>query len=76
MDLKRISAELTRRRKELGITQAELAALSNCGTTFIRSVEHGKPSIRLDKLLEVLDALGLELCVEEQDRGTRQRTRA
>lgn len=50
-----------RRRKELGVTQIELAALAGCGPVFIYDLESAKTTLRLDKLLDVLDVLGLEL---------------
>jgi y4mF family transcriptional regulator len=53
------------RRKTLGVTQIELARLAGCGPVFIYALESGKPSLRLDKLLDVLAVLGLELVVAE-----------
>jgi HTH-type transcriptional regulator / antitoxin HipB len=55
-------AEVVRaRRHDLGLGQQDLAELSGSSVRFIRSLEHGKATIRLDKLLAVLDVLGLEL---------------
>lgn len=53
------------RRKALGITQIDLARLAACGPDFIYDVEAAKPTLRLDKLLDVLEVLGLELVVRE-----------
>ncbi len=50
-----------RRRKELGVTQIELAALAGCGPVFIYDLESAKTTLRLDKLLDVLDVLAPEL---------------
>jgi HTH-type transcriptional regulator / antitoxin HipB len=52
------------RRLELGLKQAELAELAGCSTRFVHTVEAGKATIRLDKLLDVLDVLGLHLSIE------------
>lgn len=49
------------RRKALKLTQIGLSQLAGCGPDFIYDVESGKPSLRLDKLLDVLEVLGLEL---------------
>jgi y4mF family transcriptional regulator len=49
------------RRRELGLRQAEVADLSGCSQRFVHTVEQGKPTLRLDKLLEVLEVLGLGL---------------
>ncbi len=51
------------RRKALGLRQAELADLGGCSERFVHTVENGKTSLRLDKLLDVLEVLGLELVV-------------
>jgi HTH-type transcriptional regulator / antitoxin HipB len=51
------------RRKALGLRQAELADLAGCSERFVHTVENGKASLRLDKLLDVLKVLGLDLVV-------------
>ncbi len=58
-----LAAVVTRRRKELGLLQAELANLAGCSDRFVHTVEHGKQTVRLDKLLDVLEVLGLGLVV-------------
>ena len=52
------------RRTQLGLTQTELAELAGCSTRFVHTVEAGKATVRLDKLLDVLDVLGLRLTVQ------------
>jgi len=42
------------RRKILGITQVELAEKAGVGLRFVRELEQGKVSVRLDKVNEVL----------------------
>jgi y4mF family transcriptional regulator len=54
------------RRRGLRLTQPDLASLAGCSERFVRELEAGKPSVRLDKLLAVLDVLGLELRLEER----------
>lgn len=49
------------RRKLDALTLAEVAGLTNIGIRFLSELENGKPTVRLDKLLHVLDALGLRL---------------
>jgi HTH-type transcriptional regulator/antitoxin HipB len=51
------------RRRALKLTQTELAELAGCGPDFLYDVERAKPTLRLDKLLAVLDTLGLTLTV-------------
>lgn len=51
------------RREELGLRQSELADLAGCSQRFVHTVENGKSSLRLDKVLDVLEVLGLDLLV-------------
>lgn len=46
------------RRKELGITQEELARKSGVGLRFIRELEQGKETLRLDKINQVIVLFG------------------
>ena len=58
-----LAAAVRRRRAELGLRQAEVADLAGCSTRFLHTLEHGKTSLRLDKVLDVLEVLGLGLAV-------------
>jgi len=49
------------RRKKLGITQVELAQRSGVGLRFIRELEQGKTTLRLDKINQVLALFGHEM---------------
>jgi len=46
------------RRRELGLTQKELADRAGVGLRFIRDLEQGKQSVRLDKVNQVLAMFG------------------
>jgi y4mF family transcriptional regulator len=59
-----LAAEVRRQRKELRLTQIELAALARCGPDFLYDVENAKPTLRLDKVVSVLEVLGLRLLLE------------
>jgi HTH-type transcriptional regulator/antitoxin HipB len=61
------------RRKVLGLRQEDLADLAQVSHRFVQALEAGKPTVRLDKVVAVLDALGLELTVVPRSRGGRQR---
>ena len=52
------------RRKDLGLTQVEVAELADVSARFVMELEQGKPTVRLDKLTAVLDAMGLTLRTE------------
>ncbi|PID53661.1 MAG: transcriptional regulator [Micrococcales bacterium] len=49
------------RRHALRLRQTDLAALAGVSERFVRQLEAGKPSVRLDVLTKVLDTLGMEL---------------
>ena len=45
-------------RKALGLTQPQLALAAGVGVRFIVDLEAGKPTLRLETVLRVIDALG------------------
>jgi len=45
-------------RKQLGITQSQLALAAGVGLRFIVDLEAGKPTLRLVNVLRVVEALG------------------
>ncbi len=49
------------RRKELGITQQELADRAGVGLRFLRELEQGKETLRLDKVNQVLAMFGYRM---------------
>lgn len=52
-------------RKALRLTQQEVSALAGCGPVFIYDLESGKKTtLRLDKLMDVLTVIGLQLKLE------------
>ena len=56
-----LGALVRARRKALGTTQVELAALADVGPRFVVELERGKATLELGKVLRVLDRLGLQL---------------
>lgn len=48
-------------RKEYGLTQEELAMKSGVGLNFVRNLEQGKPTLRMDKVNQVLDLFNYSL---------------
>ena len=51
------------RRKRLALKQLDLAGLANTGNRFIVDVENGKPTVQLQKVLDLMHLLGLEVVV-------------
>jgi len=58
-----IGEHVRARRKELHLGQVELAELAGVSPTMVRTLEHDKTTVQLDKVRDVLDVLGLELTV-------------
>lgn len=52
-----------RARKQLNLTQPQLGLAAGVGVRFIVELEAGKPTVRLESVLRVLQALGGELQV-------------
>jgi len=49
-----IAAFIKQKRKELGLTQEEFAIRSGLGLRFVRELEQGKETVRLDKVNQAL----------------------
>lgn len=47
-------------RKQLGLTQAEFAMRSGLGLRFVRELEQGKETLRMDKVNQALAMFGVE----------------
>ena len=52
-----------RTRKEMGVTQADLALTSGTGLRFIGELENGKATCQIGKVLSVIQTLGIRLDV-------------
>ena len=50
-------------RKQIVLTQPQLALAAGVGVRFIVDLEAGKPTLRLENVLRVIDALGGEIQV-------------
>lgn len=51
-------------RKAAGLSRVQLADLAGVGKTAVFDVEHGKPTVRLNTLLVLMDALNMSLKIE------------
>lgn len=60
-----ISEYVKRNRKALGLTQAEFAMLAGLGLRFVRELEQGKKTLRLDKVNQALAFFGAQVSVDE-----------
>lgn len=55
-------------RKKAGLTQEEFALRSGLGLRFVRELERGKETVRLDKVNQALQMFGMEAVPGEMDR--------
>lgn len=65
--LKGLSELIRAKRKRDRLTQSEAASLCGVGTRFLSDLENGKETVRLSKVLKVLQGLGFVL--EMRERG-------
>ena len=61
-----IGRAIRARRRELGYTQAFLAGYAGVSTSFLSDLENGKETIQINKLLEVLSLLGMDMGIERR----------
>ncbi|MGL4485124.1 MAG: type II toxin-antitoxin system Y4mF family antitoxin [Anaerovoracaceae bacterium] len=58
--MNRIGNFIKEERKKAGLTQVEFAMRSGLGLRFVRELEQGKKTIRLDKANQALAMFGME----------------
>jgi y4mF family transcriptional regulator len=63
MKFMEIATFVKEKRKSLGLTQIVLAEKAGVGLRFVRDLEQGKSTLRLDKVNQVLDLFGSEVGV-------------
>ncbi len=56
----RIATFIRENRKAAGLTQEEFAVRSGLGLRFVRDLEQGKETVRLDKVNQALAMFGME----------------
>lgn len=53
-------------RKRQGLTQQDVSGVAGLGSRFIVDLEKGKPTIQMQKTLDVLAQLGLEVLIRKR----------
>ncbi|MCA9407930.1 MAG: helix-turn-helix transcriptional regulator [Candidatus Omnitrophica bacterium] len=66
--MNKINEQIKRLRKNSGLTQVEFSKRSGVGLRFLRELEQGKTTVRLDKVNQVLEFLGHHLEIGKDDR--------
>jgi y4mF family transcriptional regulator len=61
---RRLAVEVRARRAQLHLRQDELAELAGVSERFVYALENGKRTVQLDKVLAVLNVLGLHLEIQ------------
>ena len=56
-----LSATVKSLRKQYGLTQEELSLKSGVGLRFVRELEQGKATLRLDKVTQLLNLFNYEM---------------
>ena len=67
--MNRIGIYIKTERKRAGLTQEEFALRSGLGLRFVRELEQGKETVRLDKVNQALAMFGMVAVPGEIDRG-------
>ncbi len=57
--MNQIAKFIKEKRKEVGVTQKEFAIRSGLGLRFIRELEQGKETVRMDKVNQALAMFGM-----------------
>ncbi len=62
-----IALQIRNLRKKSKLTQVDFAKRAGVGLRFIRELEGGKTTVRMDKLMQVLDFLGYHLELKKNE---------
>ena len=65
--MNKIADLIKQKRKEAGLTQEEFAMRSGLGLRFVRELEQGKPTVRMDKVNQALAMFGMEAVPGKKD---------
>ena len=65
--MNKIAQFVKQKRKEAGLTQEEFAIRSGLGLRFVRELEQGKETVRMDKVNQALSMFGMETVPGRKD---------
>lgn len=65
--MKTIGNFIKQKRKEAGLTQEEFAIRSGLGLRFVRELEQGKKTVRMDKVNQALAMFGMKAVPGRKD---------
>ncbi|WP_165045270.1 helix-turn-helix transcriptional regulator [Dysgonomonas sp. ZJ709] len=64
-----LSGYVKQMRKQYGLTQIDLSEKAGVGLRFVRELEQGKQTLRMDKVNQVLNLFGAELAPAPIDKS-------
>ena len=62
-----IAEFIKQKRKEAGLTQEDFAIYSGLGLRFVRELEQGKETVRMDKVNQALSMFGMKAVPGRKD---------
>ena len=65
-DSKNLGHMIKARRKELKYTQSFISEFTGLSITFISDIENGKPTAEVEKVIKLINTLGLDLIIEKR----------
>ena len=65
--MNKIAEFIKQKRKEAGLTQEDFAIRSGLGLRFVRELEQGKETVRMDKVNQALSLFGMEAVPGKKD---------
>lgn len=65
--MNKIAEFIKQKRKEVGLTQEDFAIRSGLGLRFVRELEQGKETVRMDKVNQALSMFGMEAVPGKKD---------
>lgn len=66
--MNKIAEFVKEKRKEAGLTQEEFAMRAGLGLRFVRELEQGKETVRMDKVNQALAMFGMEAVPGRRDK--------
>lgn len=65
--MNKIAEFIKQKRKQAGLTQEDFAIRSGLGLRFVRELEQGKETVRMDKVNQALSMFGMEAVPGKKD---------
>ena len=65
--MNKIAELIKQKRREAGLTQEEFAIRSGLGLRFVRELEQGKETVRMDKVNQALAMFGMQAVPGRKD---------